>query len=278
MANSMHDASISTGSRPPLHIETCGQGPDVVLVHGWGLHGGVWADLVEALAPTARVSVVELPGHGFSPDGEGFDLAGLADWLGQTLPGPRIWVGWSLGALACLQLALQRPALVRGLGLLAATPRFTAGPDWPWGTEPQLLESFAAELQRDANGILMRFLGLQVQGAQRPQGTLKTLRGRWAERPAARLPGLLSGLQILRTADLRSRLGEIRCPTLVVAGERDRLVPPQAGAQLAASLADVHLETVAGAGHAPFVADPARVAGLLRDFIGRVASAGTSTP
>lgn len=263
---------------PFLHVERSGSGPAVVLVHGWGLHGGVWADLAQALSPSLGLSVVELPGHGLSADTEPFELGQLTDWLAQTLPGPRYWVGWSLGATVCLQLALQHPAQVRGLGLLAATPRFTSAADWPWGTAPQLLQGFAAELQCDARGILMRFLGLQVQGAQRPQGTLKTLRARWAERPAPRLAGLLSGLDILRHTDLRGRLGEIQCPALVVAGAQDRLVPPQASAELAAALRHARLETVAGAGHAPFVAAPDMVAALLRDFIHGVEAAGASAP
>lgn len=266
MSRSPHPDS----KRPPscaLHVAFHGSGPDVVLVHGWGLHGGIWTELVQVLRPHWRISVLELPGHGYSADCEAYDLQQLAAWMGDALPGPRVWIGWSLGALACLQLALDRPDQVRGLGLLAATPRFCAAPDWQYGTSPQLLETFASELQRDARGVLMRFLGLQVQGALRPQSTLKTLRAQWSQRPSARLPGLLSGLEILRTADLRARLGEIPCPALVIAGDKDRLVPPEASAELAAQLGDGRYVTVPGAGHAPFVAQPEAVAASLRAFL-----------
>lgn len=262
-----NDAKPASGCA--LHVERHGEGPELVLVHGWGLHGGVWSGLLEALCPHWRVSVVELPGHGFSADCEPYQLAQLSRWLGDALPGPRVWVGWSLGALACLQLALDRPRQVRGLGLLAATPRFTRASTWPHGTSPELLQTFTAELERDTKGTLMRFLGLQVQGATQPQATLKVLRSRWAQRPAARLSGLRSGLAILRNADLRARLPEIHCPAVVIAGARDRLVPRQASAFLAAQLAQAHCHTIADAGHAPFVAQPALVAqhlrGLLRD-------------
>ncbi|HRA24442.1 MAG TPA: alpha/beta fold hydrolase, partial [Usitatibacteraceae bacterium] len=49
-----------------LHVELAGQGPDLVLLHGWGLHGGVWQGLARELAPAFRLHLVDLPGHGHS--------------------------------------------------------------------------------------------------------------------------------------------------------------------------------------------------------------------
>ena len=51
---------------PSLYFETSGRGRDVVLVHGWGLHGGVWARVAAALADHFTVHQVDLPGHGHS--------------------------------------------------------------------------------------------------------------------------------------------------------------------------------------------------------------------
>ncbi len=256
-----------------LHVECHGDGAELVLVHGWGVHGAVWRDLQKALSPTWRVRIVDLPGHGFSADCGRYGLAELARHLGDALPGPRVWVGWSLGALACLQLALTRPRQVRALGLLAATPRFSAAADWPDGMPPQVLETFAGELERDLKGTLMRFLSLQVQGAAQPQATLKALRRQWAERPAARPAALRSGLQILGSADLRGRLQEIHCPAVVIAGSRDRVVAPQASAFLAAQLAGARLHTIDGAGHAPFVAHAERVSRYLNALAQDLAAA-----
>ncbi len=246
-----------------LHVECSGAGPELVLVHGWGVHGAVWGDLQKALSLTWRVHIVDLPGHGFSADCGRFGLADLARHLGDALPGPRVWVGWSLGALACLQLALTRPGQVRALGLLAATPRFSAAPDWLHGMPPHVLETFADELEHDSRGTLMRFLSLQVRGAAQPQSTLKNLRRRWAERPVARPAALRAGLDILGGADLRGRLPEIDCPAVVVAGSRDRVVAPQASALLAQQLADARLHTIDGAGHAPFVSHADQVSRYL---------------
>ena len=52
-----------------LYIEKAGNGPvPLVLIHGWAMHGGVFAPLVEALAERCTMYVVDLPGHGRSRD------------------------------------------------------------------------------------------------------------------------------------------------------------------------------------------------------------------
>ncbi|MCV5870744.1 pimeloyl-[acyl-carrier protein] methyl ester esterase, partial [Escherichia coli] len=46
-----------------LHWQSFGQGPDLVLLHGWGMNGAVWQQTVESLQPYFRVHVVDLPGY-----------------------------------------------------------------------------------------------------------------------------------------------------------------------------------------------------------------------
>src|SRR5690606_40237197 len=60
-----------------------------------------------------------------------------------------IWLGWSLGGLVALHAALDRPAQVRGLAMLCATPRFVAAPDWPHAMPAETLrsEEHTSELQ-----------------------------------------------------------------------------------------------------------------------------------
>ena len=93
---------------------------------------------------------------------------------------------------------------------------------------------------------------------------LKVLRARLLAPDAA---GLAAGLEILRTADLREELGEIACKVLLLMGERDTLVPLNAGYATAALLADAQLAVIEGAGHAPFLAAPERVASRIIDFV-----------
>ena len=51
-----------------MHIDTIGHGPDLVLIHGWAMHGGIFAPLVERLSPQFQLHIVDLPGHGHSRD------------------------------------------------------------------------------------------------------------------------------------------------------------------------------------------------------------------
>src|SRR3989338_1758647 len=110
---SMRSRSYRGESEMNLYMESLGDGPTVLLVHGWGLHGGVWRDLAARLARSFRVLVPDLPGHGRS---RGMrtqaSLAGLADDLSRRLTEPAIWIGWSLGAFVALATARNHPQAV----------------------------------------------------------------------------------------------------------------------------------------------------------------------
>src|SRR5690625_8021596 len=86
-----------------LYIETHGRGDThIVLIHGWAMHGGVFAPLTAALAERATVHVVDLPGHGHSRDSDlPLDAADCARAIAEATP-PAIWLGWSLGGLVAL--------------------------------------------------------------------------------------------------------------------------------------------------------------------------------
>jgi pimeloyl-[acyl-carrier protein] methyl ester esterase len=51
-----------------LHWQTEGQGSDLVLIHGWGMNGAVWQQLLPLLTPFYRVHWVDMPGYGHSHD------------------------------------------------------------------------------------------------------------------------------------------------------------------------------------------------------------------
>ena len=71
-----------------LYAERLGSGPELVLVHGWGLHGGIWAGLAQRLAQRFRVTVVDLPGHAGSRAELGCDrklVRRAGKWIVQKL-------------------------------------------------------------------------------------------------------------------------------------------------------------------------------------------------
>ena len=107
-------------------IETLGEGPPLVLVHGVGTCRVVWRRVMPLLATDRLVAAPDLPGFGASPAaGPGFDLDRVADVLAEALaaevPAPFDLLGNSLGGAVALTLAARHPQLVRRL-VLAARP------------------------------------------------------------------------------------------------------------------------------------------------------------
>jgi pimeloyl-[acyl-carrier protein] methyl ester esterase len=252
-----------------LFCEHGGQGPDVVLVHGWGMHGGVWHDTAAALAARFRVHVVDLPGHGrsrgFVP--EPYTLAALADALVHRLPQPAYWIGWSLGGQVTLTAALRHPRAVSRMVLIGATPKFAQGADWRCAMSLPTLAKFAAELERDYAGTLQRFLSLQLGEAGNERETLRRLRTELFRHGQPDPRALRAGLGILKDADLRETLARIAAPTLVLHGGRDMLAPQAAAAALAAGLPQARLDVIEAAAHAPFLSHAAAAHALIEAFL-----------
>jgi pimeloyl-[acyl-carrier protein] methyl ester esterase len=248
-----------------LWHERQGSGPDLVLVHGWGLHGGIWGDLPARLAQHFRVTTLDLPGHGRSrTDGESPSLDAFTDSVAELCPAPAIWLGWSLGGLIALQAALRHPHKVAKLVLIGTTPKFVQAPDWPHAMPVATFADFSRGLIQDYRATLLRFLSLQTGNSESARALLKQLRAGMFAHGEPQPEALAAGLAILEQTDLRARLAEIQVPALVVHGSYDRLVPAAAGEYLAAHLPQARLLRLEGAGHAPFLSHAAEFADAVR--------------
>lgn len=252
-----------------IYTQTSGDGPDLVLIHGWGLNGGIWDTLAPRLVQAGFcVTRVDLPGYGRSAWQGEVDIGAQARAVLDCIPQRAAWLGWSMGALVALRAALDAPSRITRLVLVAATPSFIRRPGWTAAMEPGLLESFARDLQRDYLRTLQRFLALQVRGSDTAEAVLRELRARLLQHGNPVPEALLAGLDILRDTDLRAQLPHITCPSLWLMGARDTLVPETAGRETAEWIPDARVEVIAGAGHAPFLARPAEVSGIISGFLG----------
>lgn len=252
-----------------VHVEVQGRGPPLVLLHGWAMHGGVFAPLVARLRERFTLHVVDLPGHGHSRDSDvRLELDAGAAAIAAAVP-VAPWCGWSLGGLFALHAAATRPQRVPALAMLCASPRFVRADDgWKYGVSAEIFRDFASGLRNDYAGTLERFVALEAFGSDHARDEMRSLRAELFARgePAAQV--LVDGLRLLETSDLRAVLPDLTVPSLWLAGRRDRLVDPRAMQASAALAPDAQCHVIPHAGHAPFLTHGDDVAAQLDAFLG----------
>lgn len=236
-----------------LHVDVRGQGPDLLLLHGWAMHGGIWPrSLLEVLEKDFRLHIVDLPGHGRSaPLSEGFNLASVSDVLYQyarsRLAGPACWLGWSLGAMLVANIAARHPEIATKLVLVSSSLRFCQTQNWPHAMEPAVLELFAVQLRKDYRATLSRFLALQFRGDSHARESLRGLREQLFARGEPDSKTLNEGLKILLDEDLRWQAGNISQPVQLIGGEYDSLSPAAALDTIARQFTQAKLSIIKGA-------------------------------
>ncbi len=246
-----------------LHVETQGSGEPLLLIHGWGMHGGMWGQVAGKLAESYRVHSVDLPGHGHSlmPSSNTLSLRRelldeIVDQLAECFTEPLTLCGWSLGGQLALRWAQLHPAQIKKLVLVATTPCFVQQKDWACAMAADTLRDFADSLLQNHTLTLRRFLALQVRGSEQERELLAALRTQLFSHGEPSTTALQSGLEILRNTDLRASLSSINQPTLLLAGERDTLTPLAAMQYMQGTIPNARLEIIKGAAHAPFLSHP----------------------
>lgn len=249
-----------------VSIASLGQGPDLVLIHGWAMHSGIFAPLSERLSKQFRLHLVDLPGHGDSRDYAAGDLdpSRVAQAIAAATP-PAIWIGWSLGGLVALRAALDLPQQVHGLVEIAASPRFVRDDDWPHAVPATIFREFGAGLVAAFRPAIERFLALETLGSANAQEELRELKAHVFERGDPSEQALLDGLALLDQIDYRDELATLTNPSLWIAGRRDRLVP-SAAMQWAAGHSGHGQFLEISAGHAPFLSHADEVFAAIVSF------------
>jgi len=239
----------------------------MLLIHGWGMHGGMWRSVAERLAQHYDVYAVDLPGHGASAPLDTFTLDSVVEQLSAQFDQPLTVCGWSLGGQVALGWALRHPQQVERLVMVASTPCFVRLEDWKYALSVEILEEFATNLQKNYALTLKRFLSLQMRGSEQEREVLALMRDGLFSRGEPDLDALQAGLKILRSSDQRAALPTLQQATLVVAGERDTLIPHQATQYLADRIPNARLATIKGAAHAPFLSHPEEFVELVLGFM-----------
>ncbi|MGY5450838.1 pimeloyl-ACP methyl ester esterase BioH [Agarivorans sp. MS3-6] len=248
-----------------LHCERQGDGPALVMIHGWGLNSAVWQPVAELLSEHFCLYQIDLPGFGHSAAVEQLNLSDMANAVAAQVPQQAIWLGWSLGGLVAMQAAIDFPRRIRGLISVASSAHFIAKQGWP-GIAPNVLDSFAVGLERDFSKTLQQFLAIQAMGSSHAKQDIKQLRHLLAERPLPKLAALQQGLELLQLTDLRAAASTIDVPWLQLFGRSDALVPRAAMLEHAVLTPSAQQYCFESSSHAPFISEKQLFTERVTDF------------
>jgi 2-succinyl-6-hydroxy-2,4-cyclohexadiene-1-carboxylate synthase len=222
---------------------------DLVLVHGFTQTPASWAPVSDLLDASVHAPDVR----------DGPDFVAVAHALDD---GPATYAGYSQGGRLCLQLALDRPDVVRRLVLVSASPGIADADER--ATRRDADEQLAQDVERDGvDAFLERWLALPLFATlPREQSRIDERRaGNTVAHLTEQLRNLGQGVQPSNW----QRLDELRMPVLLIVGELDTKYVDIAQ-RMAAGITDARVEVIAGAGHACHLEAPARVAHLLASF------------
>jgi pimeloyl-ACP methyl ester carboxylesterase len=261
-----------------LNLIDIGSGPPLLFFHGLAGSWQNWLENIPALAREYRVVAIDLPGFGesemparpISISGYARTLQAVCDAL--DLDTVRV-VGNSMGGFVAAELAIRSPARVQALCLVAAAGLSVEGAraDRTKGVRERvenLLFFYVAWLATKFPSLALRprvrrwMLGLVVAHPEELPGPLIAEQVRGIGKPA-----FDTALEALARYPIRDRLGEIACPTLIVWGDADRLVPVSDAAEFEWLISGARKLTYEDTGHAPMIERPERFNADLQTFL-----------
>ncbi len=239
-----------------MHIKKIGQGKDLVLIHGWGMHSGIWEPIIDKFSNEYTLHLVDIPGMGKSHIIDPYDLNHLVEVIIESLPTSFDILGWSLGGLITLKMSLMYPEKIHRMVLVGGTPCFINQIDWSHGVDIRDFNDFANKLFKNYKSTMINFYTLQLMHSKNSKLLIKKLKQiDEAENPPD-VKSLQLGLDILLKNDLRDDINKIDHQTLLIVGDMDRLTPKSASMWLESHMKKGQLKVIEGASHIPFLSHP----------------------
>jgi pimeloyl-[acyl-carrier protein] methyl ester esterase len=236
-----------------LHIEIveqCQRKP-LVFFHGWGFDHQIFLSLADRLKDNYSFFLVDLPGFG---------RTSIMPWnifkqnLLERLPKQFALLGWSLGGLYAIRLAIEAKERVTELISIASSPKFMKDEDWP-GIQPSALDSFFLNLKSNPEKTRKEFMALQL--LDQIQQTLAF---------KASEAGLQAGLEVLAKWDMREKLGGFNKPALFIFGRLDSIVPKATLNAMQKIYLNFNYQLLKKSAHMPFLSHQDEFLKILNDF------------
>ncbi len=262
-----------------LGPERAGAGKPLVFVHGLSGSWPNWLEQLPVFAREHRVVALDLPGFGHSPmPAEKLSIASYARLLDGLLDRLQVdaaaVVGNSMGGFVAAELAIAYPQRVERLVLVSAAGISTHQQRSTTRAVPALrrLERIviasgawtASKSDTVAKRARLRDLTLNVV-ARHPSRLPAALAAEQLR--GAGKPGFVQGLEAIVDYEIRERLGEIACPTLIVWGDSDRLINVRDADVFAELIPNSRKVVFADTGHVSMLERPDEFNALLAKFL-----------
>jgi 3-oxoadipate enol-lactonase len=248
-----------------LHHRIDGSGPHLLLLHPVGLDLTFFDRMVDELRHAFAILRVDANGHGRTRATAGpATLEAYAEDIHQTLVGlgwrPTAVVGFSFGGMLAQILALSHPEDVQALIIAACASTFS--------------DDARRAIEERGRIAAAKGMAAVVEPTLERWFSEAFLRTAAADRVRARLfaddvTAWVRAWKAIAAVDTAPRLGEIRIPTLCLAGGADRSAPPPIVEAIARAIPGAAFEVIPGAPHMMFVERPAEVASAIEGFLSR---------
>lgn len=244
-----------------LYYEEYGQGFPVILLHGFPLNRTIWMPVVERLKGVARVITPDLRGHGKSPVTDGdYSMRLMAEDVHALMTrldiSKAILVGHSMAGYVSLAFARAYPGHLAGLAMIASQ----AEADSPERRQGRYIT--AEEVRRKGvrslvKSMLPRLTSRQDLAAELADIMIKT--------PKKGVIGALRGMA--ERPNALEWLSEIQVPAVVIAGEKDTIIPIERARTMTQMLVRSWLVEIQDAAHMPMMEAPQEVADALKQLL-----------
>jgi 3-oxoadipate enol-lactonase len=256
---------ITEANGVQINYEQEGFGPDVMLIPGLGASVHAWYAQLKGLSGVARVTAVDLRGHGTSAKPAGpYSMRLLADDIAALMQGlslqHAVIVGSSMSAMVAVELAAAHPELARALVLVGGFAKLG-----PPGKER--MEGRARTAETEGMGPLADMVASTALGAHTHQAQ-PALVGLFRQGLLANDPNAYAAsCRAIVECDVTPLLTQIRCPALILLGSQEQVAPLPAALALKSGIPHAEVRVIPNAGHLPFLEQPAAFNAAVLEFI-----------
>ncbi|MEN0653820.1 MULTISPECIES: alpha/beta fold hydrolase [Hyphobacterium] len=274
---------VPLGDGTGMSVAVSGEGPDLLLVHGWSAHAGFFEDVQHRLADRFRVIAPDLRAHGATPRGTApLTIRQLADDLNRMFEAlavrDAVVSGWSMGAMVLWRMMADHGAQrIAGLIVEDMSPRILNDHAWTLGmsngidasTSQRACDSMRANWMAYAEAFAPRMFARDSR--HRLGKTRDWVVGEFAAHDGDAMADLWTSMA---AEDARPILPELKLPVRVIHGALSEAYSPETSRFLVETLPDAEVVSFARSGHAPHLEEPERFSSAVAEFADRVQPAG----